>query len=329
MLAQLEKSAITHLKISAKEIFANRAFDALSQDEDYYALSQFVANLEIIGALTTAEFCWNIGQSYDFRRRGEIGRLILSSNTLGSALKTLIKYYPLIQDNTSLTLDVGDKWTSLTYKILDPLIWPRHHDAIYSLGVYCALIKKAAIDSWPDIEIIFEASSQGHRSKVSHLAGAKCQFNGDANVIHFPSNILTRKLALASPPSDAIIKKLNARLVRKKYNTPYHIRVKNMIMERLEYKDIRQETIARELGVSGRTLNRHLVSEGYAFQQILDSCRLQLADLEFRRNNNISISQLALKLGFAEHSTFSRAFARWTGQSPQSYRTKLQGSLSA
>ena len=52
----------------------------------------------------------------------------------------------------------------------------------------------------------------------------------------------------------------------------------------------------------------------------LDECRMQYAALEFRKRKKQSLAEMALKLGYSEHSTFSRAFQRWSGMAPHEYR---------
>jgi prepilin-type N-terminal cleavage/methylation domain-containing protein len=40
------------------------------------------------------------------------------------------------------------KWTMAqgnSYRIVDPDIWPRHHDAMYSLGIYASLLRAPAL----------------------------------------------------------------------------------------------------------------------------------------------------------------------------------------
>jgi AraC-like DNA-binding protein len=55
---------------------------------------------------------------------------------------------------------------------------------------------------------------------------------------------------------------------------------------------------------------------------VLDECRMRQAEFEFRTRPDLSIAEIALRLGYAEHSNFTRAFLRWSGVSPQQYRAK-------
>lgn len=76
---------------------------------------------------------------------------------------------------------------------------------------------------------------------------------------------------------------------------------------------------AGQLGISSRTLRRQLADAGVSFRQILKETRLALAK-EYLRSSDMPIEQLAYLLGYSDPGSFSHAFRRWTGGSPQTYR---------
>jgi AraC-like DNA-binding protein len=77
---------------------------------------------------------------------------------------------------------------------------------------------------------------------------------------------------------------------------------------------------AEHLGLSVRTLNRRLSREGTSFSSVLDTLRRQLA-FALLSQRSLSIAQIAQATGFAEVSTFHRAFKRWAMQTPAGYRS--------
>ncbi len=77
--------------------------------------------------------------------------------------------------------------------------------------------------------------------------------------------------------------------------------------------------IARCLGMSGRTLQRRLSERGFSYQSVVDESRRRLAR-QMLRDTDASLLEIAFMTGFAEQSSFSRAFRRWEGQTPRSYR---------
>lgn len=81
--------------------------------------------------------------------------------------------------------------------------------------------------------------------------------------------------------------------------------------------------IADRLGVSGRTLQRRLAERGHAFQDLVDDARQDLAERLLRRTD-YALAEIAFLTGFAEQSAFTRAFKRWCGKTPASYRRTVQ-----
>ena len=81
---------------------------------------------------------------------------------------------------------------------------------------------------------------------------------------------------------------------------------------------------ARELGMSRRGLQRRLAARGMSFRGLFRSLRYELA-LTLLSRREVSLNETADVLGFSELSSFSRAFKRWTGMSPQAYRRKPRG----
>lgn len=81
--------------------------------------------------------------------------------------------------------------------------------------------------------------------------------------------------------------------------------------------------IAGSLGMSGRTLQRRLSDEGHTYQSLVDASRRQLAK-NLLRETNFSLIEVAFLTGFSEQSAFTRAFKRWAGQTPRSFRIASQ-----
>lgn len=285
------------------------------------SLSEFVDLLERIGTRSpTAGLAWSTGQATKSFYECEFGRAIAGCNTLGTALQWVAHFVALVQDTTSVSLDVDEDWTTLSYKILDPNVWPRHEDALYSLGIMSKLIKAAAPEAWGHAQVTLEAEPKYVRPDLAGVIQARVLCGGTTNSIRFPTAILDAPLRLA-PSSDAsVLKRMTCELTRKHRATPISERARQLIFNEMNDGCVSQEHIARELGVSGRTLRRRLSAEGTSFQGLLDGCRMQFAAHEFRTREKLSLSEMALRLGYSEHSTFSRAFARWSGMAPQEYR---------
>lgn len=77
--------------------------------------------------------------------------------------------------------------------------------------------------------------------------------------------------------------------------------------------------IATRFGLSVRTMQRRLREAGHTYTELVECVRNEEA-CRLLQNSTISIGRIAVKLGYTDASHFSRAFRRWAGTSPRSYR---------
>ena len=95
--------------------------------------------------------------------------------------------------------------------------------------------------------------------------------------------------------------------------------VREAIHAELRGGDPSLDHVAKRLGMSNRTLQRRVKDEGFTYAEVLDEIRTSVARV-YLNQEGISICEAGYLLGFAEQSSFSRAFKRWTGSTPQRYR---------
>lgn len=78
-------------------------------------------------------------------------------------------------------------------------------------------------------------------------------------------------------------------------------------------------SVAEHFGMSGRTLQRRLAVLGCSYQCLIDESRQQLAK-KLLRETDYPLTDVSYMTGFSEQSAFTRAFKRWAGQTPRSFR---------
>ncbi len=77
--------------------------------------------------------------------------------------------------------------------------------------------------------------------------------------------------------------------------------------------------VAGRLGMSSRTLQRRLSTDGLAYQDLVLDARKTLSEQLLRRTD-YALAEIAFLTGFSDQSTFTRAFKRWHGKTPASFR---------
>lgn len=95
--------------------------------------------------------------------------------------------------------------------------------------------------------------------------------------------------------------------------------VEAAIVRRLHTGEIGMDQIARDVGRSRTSLYRDLKANGTAFDLLVEDLRRRMA-LHYLAGQKLSVAEVAYLVGFADPSSFSRAFKRWTGNTPASAR---------
>jgi len=95
--------------------------------------------------------------------------------------------------------------------------------------------------------------------------------------------------------------------------------VSKAIVDMLKFDTPSRENISNALNITEQNLKLKLAAKDTCFQDILEDIRQKLS-MVYIEQSSLNISQMAYMLGFSDSSNFTRAFKRWTGQSPRDYR---------
>ncbi len=172
------------------------------------------------------------------------------------------------------------------------------------------------------IELPFERPPAG--SAIESLLDAPVSYGHDRIRIFLAKSVYDAELLGADPHIKQLLEtQAHQRLLQLRgeqaSSDPMLARIRELIAERLAYGTASLESIADAMQVSVRTLQRQLDQHDTRFTQLLDDTRQDLAR-RYISNAELSLLEIAMMLGFAEQSSFNRAFKRWFGESPGAYR---------
>jgi AraC-like DNA-binding protein len=126
-----------------------------------------------------------------------------------------------------------------------------------------------------------------------------------------------------NPSADAALRQLLERfaadqLAKIPTSAPFSERVRACILSMLPLGSLTADTVAARFSMSNRTLRRRLQEDATSYQELLDEVRAELARHYLTRERR-GIDEVAFLLGFSDPSAFSKAFRRWTGQTPADF----------
>jgi AraC-like DNA-binding protein len=161
--------------------------------------------------------------------------------------------------------------------------------------------------------------------EISAYFGCTVEFGAGADELLFARKTGQLPIVNADPFLNRLLIGLCEEAVAKRSASRGSIRtrVENAIATLLPHGNARASTIAKSLGLSARTLARHLTQEGTTFSVLLNGIRRDLAT-RYLEDESLSISQIAWLLGYHDVGAFSHAFKRWTGTTPREAAAKLR-----
>lgn len=165
----------------------------------------------------------------------------------------------------------------------------------------------------------------GYRAEYEQIFEAPVIFQSSRNAMRIDSAWLGYRVeqqpryvfGVLSRHADALLATLDS-------ETTMRGRVERLIMPILHTGTVTMDGIAEKLGCSRDTLYRRLKAEGVTFAGVLDELRHRVS-LDYIGAGKVSVNETAYLVGFAEPAAFSRAFKRWTGQSPTTLRRRSSG----
>lgn len=258
------------------------------------------------------------GQSFTPDMLGLIGHIALASPTLGAALENFLRLFPLHQHLTDTRMVYEGQLLRLEYRILDGSIFRRRQDAELTMGMFANVVRRVLGRRWAPLEVHFEHVQPEQAGEHGRAFDADVLFAQPTNALVMRAEHLGQ---LMPEGNMRLLDVLQASL--QKLSIPPAIDttdlVKTEIRQRLTSGAPRLEEVAQALQLPHWTLQRRLAEAGLSFSALVDVTRQELAR-DYVRQRHVPLSEIALLLGYAEASAFSRAFKGWFGVSPNAYR---------
>jgi AraC-like DNA-binding protein len=274
-------------------------------------------------AIALKDHClgFTLARDHDPREIGLLYYVMASSQTLGDGLKRVARYSQITNEALVFRYREGNTLViSLSYSGV-PRHSDRHQIEFCMFGVLRICRMLTAQNLVPQQFSIAHHRS-GTNSEMARFVGTTVQFGAGAD--EFVLNANAGELPLIHADAylnNLLLKCCEAALAVRRDNTSQlRIKVENAISSLLPHGRVLVEDVARNLGMSKRTLARKLADEGLSFTEILQQLRRDLA-VRYLDDRKLHISKIAWLLGFTEVSAFTHTFKRWTGSTPSETRT--------
>lgn len=159
-----------------------------------------------------------------------------------------------------------------------------------------------------DYEVMFSENLRFERPRTRMIFAADCL---DSPIKRSPEEL---QRFLAKAPANILVK----------YRDPQSLasQIKLVLRQLPATEWPETQGVAQHLCISASTLRRRLAEEGHTWQGLKDGVRKELA-IAWLADPDHSFADIALQLGFADTSSFYKAFRKWSGTNPGHYRSLI------
>ena len=247
-------------------------------------------------------------------------RLLLPCETLGQALATGLRYahqvLPGIAAHLQVQRGVATVRISARGANTEALMFAQRSFMFFAFGVACWLVDRRI----PLLEAIYYADDVALRHVASRLFQAPVQPGTRWMGLRFESRWLDLPVVRSAESLQHFLQQAPGNLlVKYRDQSSLTERIRRILRHHLHEELPSIEAVSQSLALTPQTLRRRLQREGQGFQAIKDSLRRDVA-VGYLARPDLTLVEIAARLGYSEASTFHRAFKSWTGLAPGAYR---------
>lgn len=248
---------------------------------------------------------------------------ILSSPTAGYALSLVARYFGLILPIFRVRYGCRDNTMRLR---LTPAAGMSHECFAFHLELIVACVHWELRDliagEMPPYDVYFSTEPPPHSLRYEALREMRIHFgtlDQPGAEMAWPRGLASRPLALSDPTALRMAESRCAEMIER-------VRVREgiaswvgMMLREANGPPPGHCELAAALNISSRTLDRYLRKEGATFRELSKQARQQRAG-RLLSEDRLSVTEIAIELGYTDVANFTRAFRRDTGLTPSEWR---------
>lgn len=265
-------------------------------------------------------FGLHIAATQDPEVFGCVTALCRAAPTVRAGIRCLIDFLPVVHaPDCEVVLIEGRETAELSWLVNTDVgvnDQANYQAAMLNVKLLQAIGGPSFRPSWVSLSADARA---GDLPEIEKTLGCRVVSRSGRNSVAFPVHTLEQPVPSANR---VIYKLLGSYLQRVKSARSQSIvdRVDSYIRGSLASGTCSIERCADKMVMSVRTLQSRLAAEGARFSELVETQRESLARAHLAEGR-LSLDEIADRLGYGEQTSFGRAFKRWTGMTPQQFRT--------
>lgn len=241
------------------------------------------------------------------------GLMVMSCDTLGDAVDTLLEYFPIISEGSHFEARAEHGGLRLRYRPGYLSTLEVRAEAV--LGCLVHLSRWVTGEQFRPGAIRLQHGQRDNAERYRSLLGCPVEFDADDYSMLLRDSDLAIPLIQANAAMREHLRGVADRMLASLSAQSFAAQVEALVRDHPHWG---KEKVAEALGISGRHLNRRLADEGSSFKLLRDAALYQMAERHLRTDERLV--DIAEALGFSDESAFAKAFRRWAGESPARFR---------
>jgi AraC-like DNA-binding protein len=287
--------------------------------------ADYVRLLDIGAALAgDPHFGLHVGQCVKLGTYTVYGLILLSCRDFGQVFEQTMRYEQLAHDLGRSHIRIEGDTAHYTWHSNYSSAHRHLADSVFSgIRVFSNWLAGITLPA-NELRLTHDGGPPALRDEYVRVLGDMPVFGAEANVASLNAAMLTWPVPNADVSMYPVLQQHAEQLLQQRaagHAAAPSItqQVHAAIVANLAHGQVRLASVADELKLSPRTLQRKLSEAGATFQQVLDQARFALAK-DYLRRPELSLIDIAFLLGYQEQSAFNHAFKEWSGVNPGAYR---------
>jgi len=263
----------------------------------------------------------DLGTAININQLGMLGYAILSCADLRSAVRLGLKYHTIV--DPAFTFEMAEQRDTTAIRLTSHIPYEPMYRMLCDvfIGIFVSLARFLTGTHLCPREVHLNQPRPDYAGAYTELTGSPVLFDQPRTEIILDTALLDTPVAMADSATAAMAEAQCADiLARMGPKEGVVAKVRRILLGHPgSFPPV--NVVASQLATSTRTLSRSLQDVGTSYQKILDEVRKEMA-IEYLRNSNLPIEELAALVGYSDPSNFRKAFRRWTQHAPSYYRAE-------
>ena len=259
-----------------------------------------------------------IGKQSNLSSFGLLGYLVRHSPTVELALRSFINHFHLNATGASVNLIEQGDLACLSYNIYQPHAVASEQIEDGAVAIVLNILRDLCGRNLRPVEASFTHRKPKDIEAFRQFFKIPLHFDAEVNGVWFPARWLKQSVQGNDPELHRLLQK-QIDVLEVSYQSNFPEQVRQVLHTALLTGHAKAEQVAALFSMHSRTFNRRLKAYDTSFKKLADQARYEIAQ-QLLETSELEIIQIAETLDYADASAFTRAFRRWSGITPSTWR---------